>query len=310
MRAALSLLGGIADDRLDEKGRRQRACLLKSFAGPEPPPADVADPWLASVIDAYRAYWTRLMLRTSEKKDAEAYLLARLGAVVPPPDAGASLDGELDALGAALMARGYHSIRGRTAPYYDLMVWKTEAPATYQVPLPTGPRRVEVVLLSDFQSLGWSAFATCGAAHTGGWAEKDRLYCVADSYDLASEHFHVSYLAHETEHFADYESFPKLEQPELEYRAKLVELIESRQTTRELVARFASQTGDSREAPHNYADGVLVGDLAREMDIRDTRSPWWQSIPEERVRTAARKLFDANTSLLTARGAKDVTAVL
>jgi hypothetical protein len=126
--------------------------------------------------------------------------------------------------------------------------------------------------------------ATCGVAQTGGWAKPDALYAVRASYDLASEEFRVSYLAHEGQHFADYARYPMLEQPELEYRAKLTEIALSTTTTATLLANFASLGGDSRDSPHAFA--------ARRVTIA------LQGVPMERVREAAvEKLRDSTASL-------------
>ena len=121
-------------------------------------------------------------------------------------------------------------------------------------------------------------------ARTGGWAKPDALYAVRASYDLASEEFYVSYLAHEGQHFADYARYPMLEQPELEYRAKLTEIALSTTTTATLLANFASLGGDSRDSPHAFA--------ARRVTIA------LQGVPMERVREAAvEKLRDSTASL-------------
>src|SRR4029077_9164441 len=68
--------------------------------------------------------------------------------------------------------------------------------------------------------------------HTDGWATAMTLYAVRSAYDIESESFRVSYLAHEAQHFADYGRFPKLARPEREYRAKLTELAEAQATAR------------------------------------------------------------------------------
>jgi len=38
------------------------------------------------------------------------------------------------------------------------------------------------------------------------------------------EYFHVNFIAHEAQHFADYKTYPKLLQIELEYRANHIQL--------------------------------------------------------------------------------------
>jgi hypothetical protein len=298
-RGALAALSRVPSSALDAKGQATRACLLERFYGNEPLP-HVDDPLLARVLDAYRAYWKRAMMDRAAAERESAALFENLTALLGGPSEGEATDTDAvrAKLGRALEARGFHSLRGVTKPFNDLMVWRTEATETYDVAIPDGVQRVTVVLLRDFQSLGWSAFATCDGRYTGGWAEKDKLYCVADQYDLSSERFKVSYLAHEAQHLADYARFPALEQPELEYRAKLVELIESRSTTSLLVVRFASQGGDDRAAPHNFANRAVSRDLARRLGASSFDAVVLGTIPADRVRTAAAVLLAASTRSL------------
>jgi hypothetical protein len=317
MRSALGVLASIPAAALDDDQRRQRECIVKRFASGERELArnDPAHPVLSAAIAAYHAYWTRTLLKQLDESAGESFLRQELQTIVASDEDrdvahAVSMDDLQDRLGAKLQAEGLHSIRGITRPYYELMVWRTETPKTYEVTLPEGPATVNVVLLRDFEVLGWSAFATCEHKHTGGWAEKDKLYCVADSYDLSSEKFSVSYLAHEAQHFADYKRFPQLAGPELEYRAKLVELMQSKQTTRELVHLFATQTGQSRDAPHSFANAVLMRDLARVLglDEKDAASP--ATAEDAAIRSSAATLYRANTEQLMARGASTVTQVL
>ncbi len=312
MKAGLAALRSIPVDSLDPSQARQRACILKRFAGPEPASPAGGTPLLGAVIAAYHDYWRRVLLQELDPDSGEALLVANLARALAY-DAGAArapLGALLDDLGARLQAQGYHSIRGVTRPFHELMVWRTETPKTYEVTLPEGPEAVDVVLLRDFETLGWSAFATCERSYTGGWAEKDRLYCVADSYDLSSEQFKVSYLTHETQHFADYKRFPRLDQPELEYRAKLTELMASRETTRSLLDRFAEQAGTERTAPHAFANGRLSRDLARLLGQDGGRPSSWATVSDDAIRRAATQAYQANTDLLVQRGASDVVQVL
>jgi hypothetical protein len=141
------------------------------------------------------------------------------------------------------------------------MLWKIQSPRTYHINLPEREVDVHVVFMDSFVSLGWAGYATCGRSHTGGWATKDSLYAVVSAYDTTSEQFRVSYLAHEGKHFSDYSEFPQLEQPELEYRAKLTELAASDQSTHALIKAFAEGMVRSKcSAP----DGTVLGSRGSE----------------------------------------------
>ena len=310
MREALIALEAVSTATLTATDRAARACMLERFSAASTPPAVTGDPVLTRILGVYRAYWTEVLLGRASREAAEASLLRGLRAALGDADAGpASLDATTEALGKTLAARGFHSVEGRTSPYWDLLVWRAESQTPYDVPIPGATRRVVVVAMRDFVSLGWEGFATCDQHYPGGWADTGRLYCMADAWDPASETFAVSYLAHETEHFADYERFPKLEGPELEYRAKLVELIESQSTTRSLVAKFASQVEVRRDSPHGYANGKIVSGLATSLGVGGGDEPW-RAVPESRLREAAQALFDENTRALIAAGASTVARIL
>ena len=316
VREALRILEKVPVDSLGGFERSERECLLRTFAEKKLPPLEVRDPFVAELIGVYREYWIRVLLQELSVPEGEMYLFKRLSAFLGGAGYRAkydSLDDLLDELGSILLQKSFHSIRGVTRPYYELMAWGKETARTYDVRLPEITIPVKVVFMQDFAVLGWSAFATCGKAYSSGWAKKDSLYCVADSYDTASETFSVSYLAHESQHFADYKMFPKLEQPELEYRAKLVELAEAKETAHALVIRFASQTGHNRSAPHNFANLKVVTDLSRSIlgsdgTVMDEQR--WARVSVKDINSEATALLKRNTEKLVSLDAATVSQVL
>jgi hypothetical protein len=184
------------------------------------------------------------------------------------------------------------------------MIWKVHAPATYKVKLTDQTLDVRVVFLDEFVSLGWAAYATCGRAHTGGWATRDELYALKSSYVLDSEDFRVSYLAHEGRHFADYRRFPKLEQPELEYRAKLTEIALSDTTTHSLIAEFSRRTLRDRSVPHSFANYCVARDMAKAVFGGIVDDPArWAPVPADRLRREARRLLEESDARLERLGA-------
>ena len=304
VRQALVALDQVPVEALSDAQRSERECLLRTFSERKLEPAKVADPFVAGVVGIYRDYWMRVLLQELSVPQGEAWLFERLRAFLAPRKF-ASLDDLVDALGPILEQKGFHSIRGVTRPYYELMLWGKETTQSYDVQLPETKVSVKVVFMHDFAVYGWSEFATCGKARTGGWAKDDALYNVADAYDASSETFAVSYLAHEGQHFADYKRFPKLEQPELEYRAKLTELALAKQTAHELVTQFASRTSGGRDAPHNFANRRVVTDLSRALfgsgnPVQGERR--WAGIPVEDINATAAALLKADSARLAAAG--------
>ena len=251
---AFAILDRVDPATLSAKRKAVIDCVRKRFDGGEMP-NDLPEASSAA-LRAYQRYWRAVMTHSQSPASAEAKLLASLNAI--PAMAGAkdraSLESVSDYVVTAIEEEGLHALTGKTEPLYELMIWKKEEAKVYDVQLPENPVQVKVVFLEDFASSGWAGYATCGIAQTGGWAKPDALYAVKSSYDLDSESFHVSYLAHEGQHFSDYRKYPMLEQPELEYRAKLTELALAKTTTTHLLEAFESQGGDSREVPHAFAN--------------------------------------------------------
>jgi hypothetical protein len=310
MAAGLALLDALPAHALSPAQRDVASALRARFAASPPAVAEDLPSATAAILRAYRAYWRRAMLAPAARSDAEGALLHDLAPVLAEQGAlPADLDAAADAAKAAIEAEGLHALTGVTLPLYELMVWRSSTRTTYRVALPGQHVDVGVVFLDGFVSLGWAAYATCERSHTSGWATATELYAVKSAYDVDSEQFRVSYLAHEGQHFADYAAFPKLARPELEYRAKLAEIALADATTHDLVTRFAAQTGEDRGIPHAYANAFVTRGLARAVLGRDAApdaADDWRRVPRERLNGAARDLLDACTRGLRARGAATV----
>jgi hypothetical protein len=262
---------------------------------------DTLDPWTAKVLEAYQSYWSRVMMGRVTAEIGERQLAETLAPLVGVTgESGTPI--EMNALEPKIQeqirAKGYYSLQGVTSPLREFMLWRTRDDKVYNVELPDGREAVSVAMLDDFVSLGWTGFATGNYYHSGGWATRERLFCVRASYDLDSESFRISYLAHEGQHFSDYKRFPSLEGPELEYRAKLVELIYADTTARELLKAFSEQGSDKRENPHGYANRRMMSDLARALNVAVQKAAWWESIPPVTIRATALRLFNEDTQRL------------
>ena len=205
------------------------------------------------------------------------------------------------------------ALAGVTSPYYELAIWKTQSQRTYSVDLLDRRVKTKVVFLDGFVSFGWAGFATCDRYHTAGWATPTALFAVKSAYDLGSETFRVSYLAHESRHFSDYGRFPKLEQPELEYRAKLTELSLADETAHGLIATFARRAGRDRNSPHDFANYWVSKNLSKvlfESDVPIDDADVWKGLPARQIRQAAKRLLTSNDARLGRAGPKGVRRFL
>ncbi len=281
-----------------------RSCMLDRLEARHAPPIALTDTVLSRVLAAYREYWLRALLAEHPAGENESWLLSRLNRSVTAggQDSAANLDALELTLDALIRARGFHGLLGVTSPLRELMLWKAEADSTYRVELPEGTETVAVVFMGDFASLGWAGFATCDRHHSGGWTKPDKLYAVRSAYDLDSEDFRVSYLAHEAQHFADQRRRPKVErQDELEYRAKLVELAVGSTGGHDLLETFAGNVSDDRSVPHSFANGRVVRDMRARLFSGADGEPDWREVPVERIKTAAADLLREDSRRL-ARG--------
>ncbi len=315
VKSALEKLKAVPENELTAGEKELKKKYMDRFENGKFTSINIQDPFVADVLKSYKEYWNVALMDANNAEKHYPHLFDKLKIVTKTHfKKGFGSYSEKEAKNLVqfikdeLLKRGYHGIYGRTIPHLELMLWKKQTEKDYVVQLPHGPSEVKVVLLDNFVTQGWSNYATFGYSGAGGWAEKDKLYCVAPSYDLDSESFKVSYLAHEGQHFSDYKKFPKLEQPELEYRAKLVELTLANETSKQLIDKFRTGGGDSRQFPHAFANHKVFHQIQSE--LFGSGKPKWDEVTVEAVRSAATRLLDKNTKLLVKKGPRKVKKVL
>ncbi|MES2069190.1 MAG: hypothetical protein V4488_02500 [Pseudomonadota bacterium] len=318
MPAALQALAQLPAGSLAGKDLAVSPCVPQRFATADGVdlPATLSGP-AADILAIYRRYWKSLMLKQVSVKEGEAALLQALNARLTAGDSASwdhsSLEAATDEVKRYLGSQGVHALTGRTNPFYELMLWNRESVEKFKVQLPEQAVTVTVVFMDDFSSKGWLSYASCDRYSTGGWAESDRLFAVSDRYERSSERFLVSYLGHEGQHFADYQNFPKLEQAELEYRAKLTELALSKNETRALLLQFARTAQAGRAAPHPHAEYWLARHLSEQLlgsKHIEASEQAWANIGEDSIRATARSLLLQSSAQARAAGAATVNRLL
>lgn len=99
-------------------------------------------------------------------------------------------------------------------------------------------------MLNGFISRSWIDYLSFGEIGPGGWTDNDGyINCVKSAWDCESESFQISFLKHEAQHAKDLEMNKNLSSEDLEYRAKLVELIYSKE--RNLLEQFVHEASNS-----------------------------------------------------------------
>lgn len=188
----------------------------------------------------------------------------------------------------AFTVRGYHFLGGRTGGYYGPYIWKDTQLQTFHVELPDGTQEYSVQFLSGFLTKSWIDYLSFGQIGTGGWTNGDGIInCIKDAYDLESENFRVSLLKHEAQHAMDLAAYPSMASEDLEYRAKLVELIYSEQ--RNLLTQFIPEADNSQKSNgHACASDRIIA--AFEQKLGKNRSEFG-SLTMEVIHATAKELF-------------------
>ena len=256
-----------------------------------------ADAELNGILLVYQKYYRDVFYLELSAEEAAQRLRERLAELFQ-----AASDFSLDKLeemaGDAFRQKSFHALMGRTSGYYGPYIWKDEELRRYKVELPEGTQDYAVKFLDGFIMKSWLDYISFGETGTGGWSNGDGLiHCVRTAYDLESENFQVSLLKHEAQHAMDHARYKGITSEELEYRAKLVELIYSRE--RRMLERFLGQA-DTTRADNGH--GLSAERIVREFEIRQKRDRGrLVEIPVETVQTAAQSLFAESCQEMAAK---------
>lgn len=222
---------------------------------------------LRQILDIYQKYYRDVFYLQAAPETAEETMLARFSALF-----GLEMDSNLydtaeERIVDAFTAKGYHILCGKTGGYFGPYIWKTTEVKTYEVELPDGVQTYTIHFLNDFISRSWLDYLSFGDVGTGGWTDGNGIInCVKESYNTESENFRVSLLKHEAQHAMDLSRFPSMCSQDLEYRAKLVELIYSEE--RNMLEQFCREADTARAANgHSIAASRIAAEFAGVSDI-------------------------------------------
>ena len=242
---------------------------------------DIPD-FLNDILRLYQVYYRDIFYCGLPEKDAADKLIKALQALLNMPDA--DEEALANTLQSVFEKSGYHALFGKTQGYYGPYIWRDTVPAVYSVELPGGTAEYTVNILKGFVFRSWMDYLTFGLHGTGGWASPDgTINCIEQAYDFESEKFCVSLLKHEAQHTVDMKQFPKITPAELEYRAKLVELIYSNDT--KLLQKFISEADERK-----IGDGHAIASARIKTEFAQTD----KTIISE-IQTRARELFYVHT---------------
>lgn len=302
-----------SETKLSVKDQSFKERFLARFVEGKAPESDaqIQHQQIRELLRIFQSYWRKSMLDTTQNFDG--YLASQVGPFLkknyPPVQ---DINIQRDSIGYYLSnyvhSQGFYTTKkvGKTGRLVDLPIWQTQLDTIYTFDLHKDQMKVPVVMMKDFISLGWIQFATLGRHYPGGWATKDTLFCVRQAYDLDSENFQISYLAHEGRHLDDYQLFPELKSPDLEYRAKLTELSLADESLFDLLSFFMHQSNRVSKNPHQFANYCLIRDLSQHLFKKDFEDnlEQWQQVGKVKINKAALKLLKRNTRQLQKEGVK------
>ena len=215
---------------------------------------------LNDILRLYQIYYRDTFYCGLSETKAADKLLTQIKALMDMPNTDESLLTEK--LKAVFKENGYQTLFGKTQGYYGPYVWRDTVSTIYNVELPNGTAGYTVNVLKGFVFRSWMDYLTFGRYGTKGWASSDGMInCIETAYDFESEQFLVSLLKHEAQHTVDMKQFPEITPAELEYRAKLVELRYSSDSS--LLQKFLAEADESRASDsHAVASAQIKRDFA------------------------------------------------
>ena len=228
------------------------------------------DAELNNILTAYQQYYRDAFYLCIGQEQAADKLRDRLAVLLGIKDNIIALcDMEQNQLVKLFMNRGLHFMGGKTSGYYGPYIWRTTEMVSYDVELPDGIQTYTVKLLDGFIARSWIDYLSFGEIGPGGWAGGDGyINCVKSAWDFESESFRVSLLKHEAQHTKDLEKDKDMSSEDLEYRAKLVELIYS--SERNLLLGFAQEADNSDKSNgHAMASYRITKGFADTLGVKE-----------------------------------------
>lgn len=249
-----------------------------------------------NILDAYANYYVDYFWEEKTEIDARQSLQYRLMKIL---NLSTSMDFSEceDLIGELVEQQGYSFLGDITGMLYGPYIWKSSERVIYEVEIPSGIQQVTINMMDGFVSSSWLDFLSFGQIGTGGWASSTgELFCVRKCYKnrLNTLSFKVSYLKHEAQHLADNKLKDDMESFELEYRAKLTELIYF--PNLKLLHSFMNEASNKeKNNSHSYAAYLIVRNLSKAIFNEEYVDSWsrWRG-KGKRVRECAYRLLEEN----------------
>ncbi len=181
---------------------------------------------LEGIDRIYQNYYRNIFWKNLSNEDAKKLLFYELWLFCGSKSDLPKDDNIEDEIAKIVKAEGYEYLGGDTQGFFGPYIWKSSTKVTYEVELPSGIEPYTIIMMDGFISRSWLDFISFGNTGAGGWvSENGTLCCVRSAYEIESDKFNLSFLKHEAQHAYDKKNYLDITAIDLEYRAKLVELI-------------------------------------------------------------------------------------
>ena len=250
---------------------------------------------LNDILLRYQQYYRDVFFLRLDNEGAADRLRIRFMEYLEIKDKRTALSDIEDQIAEIFKHKGFHFLGGKTSGYYGPYIWKSIETKIFEVELPKGNQSYRVDLLDGFVTKSWLDYLSFGEIGTGGWTNGDGIInCIKFSYDFDSENFKVSLLRHEAQHARDLSILKNISTEELEYRAKLVEMIYSKE--RNLLETFSNEADESaKNNSHSLASNRIVEGFIKKSNLSRAE---FNKLSIEQIQSIAKALFEENEKSL------------
>ena len=253
---------------------------------------EIDDSDIQKILWAYEDYLKHVFVTKMTTREYKKYAFACLKDFFPDAK---DFDDLEKAIPRYFERRGYFANFGVVSPLPSLTLWKKQTKHELEVELPEATVAMNVYEMDEIVTRGWYDYLTFGKVGTGGWVSLDGCYYFKQFYDVDSEAFTVSLLKHEGQHFHDQGINFAMPSHELEYRAKLVELIYLQEQS--VFNSFLANMSDDINNPHGHANKRIITSLSKlifDEELVTDKDRW--SAEYEKVSAAALQLLKEDTA--------------
>lgn len=257
------------------------------------------DEGIAKLLRIYEDYLKWALTNETTTEQCKNHLLEKLSPIFPDISAWEDL---VKAVNNFIKEKGYHGMLGVILPYPNIMLWKKQTTKRVKVKLPSGNAEIDVVRMGGVITRGWASYLSWDKVGAGGWVTPTGTNYFAGQYNTFSSGFKVGLLKHEAQHFYDLQNFPDMKGAELEYRAKLVEMIylKNTKTLNSFMGRMGNEDGGDRDTnPHGHANRRIVQDLSGRIfgqDLETDPRAWRKA--KSKIPAIARELLEEDSQTL------------